>query len=80
MKNLVEASAKAIEQPTFLKALVWIAVWENDRAVNQALKGERDADGKMWDTCFERCFEAVKEAWDNRHDAVMAKEISRWDV
>lgn len=45
---------------TLLDALVHVAIWENDRAVRQALRGERDPHtGALWETCFRRCFEGV---------------------
>lgn len=47
---------------TLLDALVHVAIWENDRAVKQALRGERDPHtGALWETCFCTCFEGVLE-------------------
>ena len=47
---------------SLIDALVHVAIWENDRAVRQALRGDRDPNtGQLWDTCFRRCFEAVLE-------------------
>lgn len=61
--TLQEAVAKACQEPTLVDALVWIAMWENDRAVHQALRntesGQRDPNGRLWDTLFRRCFEEV---------------------
>lgn len=48
-----KAIARACEEPSLLKALVWVAMWENDRAVKQAREHSR------WETCFERMFEGV---------------------
>jgi hypothetical protein len=68
--NITEAIKRSLEEPTLTKALCWIAVWENDRAVHQALRnnasGERGYDGRMWDTCFEHCFDEVIFAWNKR--------------
>lgn len=63
MMNIIEAVKHACQEPTLADALAWIAVWENDRAVKQAIRnkesGERNPDGSLWDTCFRRCFEEV---------------------
>jgi hypothetical protein len=61
--NITEAVKRACQEPTLADALAWIAVWENDRAVKQAIRnhvlGEQNPDGSLWDTCFRRCFEEV---------------------
>lgn len=45
---------------TLLDALSHVALWENERAVRQALRGVRDpSTGQLWDTCFRYAFEAV---------------------
>lgn len=59
-----EALKKACEQPTLLDALNWVAVWECERAIQQAKQffetGERTGtDGQAWDTCFKFCLEKV---------------------
>lgn len=64
--NFQEAVKKACEEPTMLDALSWIAVWESERAIQQAHKflsgeTERDTDGKGWDTCFKFLFQQVME-------------------
>jgi hypothetical protein len=66
--NLTEAVARACEEPTLEKALEWIAIWENGRAVMQALEAEKTgvstaADGAKWDTCFGICIREVMKAW-----------------
>lgn len=61
--SLKELIAEACEQPTLLKALSWIAVWENDRAVKQALRGEIGPNGQTWDTTFEFLFKEVMDAY-----------------
>lgn len=70
-----EAVARACEEPTLLDALTWIAVWECERAIQQARKfyetGERTgANGAGWDTCFRFCFEPVMKAWQEKHKPV----------
>jgi hypothetical protein len=66
--NIDEAVAKACLEPTLLDALTWIAVWESERAIQQAKKffetGERTgSNGAGWDTCFKVCFEKVMQTW-----------------
>jgi hypothetical protein len=58
-----EAVKRALEEPTLAAALAWVAIWENDRAVQQALRGDRGFDGRLWDTCFEMLFKRVLEGW-----------------
>jgi ABC-type nitrate/sulfonate/bicarbonate transport system substrate-binding protein len=56
--NIIEAVQEACKEPTLLKALSWIAVWESERVVKvvRATKGP-------WDTCFYICFKMVTEEW-----------------
>jgi len=66
--NIDEAVSRACEEPTLAKALEWIAVWENDRAVRQALDFVRTgvstaSDGQKYDTAFRHCFETVFARW-----------------
>jgi len=69
--NVHEAVARACKEPTLPDALAWISVWENDRAVKQALRnteqGIRNPDGSLWDTCFRVCFEMVLREWEKKH-------------
>lgn len=47
---------------TLVDALSYIATWENERAVAQALRGSRDPHtGALWDTCFRHAFKALFE-------------------
>jgi hypothetical protein len=62
--NVEEAVARACAEPTLEEALSWIAVWEADRAIGQALRCERTgqstaAPGQTHDTCFRVCFKRV---------------------
>jgi len=67
--NVVEAAKKACEEPTLSEALSWIAVWENDRAVKQALENTKTGNltgshhGGLWDTCFGVCFDKILELY-----------------
>lgn len=65
--NLQEAVERACSEPTLVDALAWIAVWEADRAVKQALRNEKTAqrgpDGRQWDTCFKLAFQWVLERY-----------------
>lgn len=59
-----QAIDRACQEPTLAAALSWIAVWETDRAVAQALEWKRAgvstaSHGGGWDTCFLHLFEAV---------------------
>ncbi len=61
--NLDEAVDRACQEPTLQDALAWIADWEADRAIRQALEWQRTgistAAHGNWDTCFKVCFGAV---------------------
>jgi hypothetical protein len=66
--KLKEAVARACQEPTFVKALAFLALWENDRAVKQALEWKRTGvstagHGGGWDTCFEHTFNALIDEW-----------------
>lgn len=61
--NITEATERACKLPTMLDALTYICVWESERAIKQAKKGLRDADGKGWDTCFKACLKSVMERY-----------------
>ena len=67
---LHEAVAKACKEPTLEAALAWIAVWETDRVVKQALRNtesnERTPEGGLYETCFGVCFRAVLKAYPSR--------------
>ena len=70
--NLEEAAQKACEEPTLTDALAWIAVWESERAIKQALEhhktgARRGSNGAAWDTCFKACFKRVMKVWENDH-------------
>lgn len=69
--NINEAVEKACEQPTLLDALSYIAVWESERAIEQAKNFFKTGisttgDGKGWDTCFKVCFSLVFEKCPER--------------
>jgi len=61
--NLESAVARACEEPTLLDALTWIAIWEAERAIQQALEQQRTgistAAAGSWDTCFRTAFQRV---------------------
>jgi hypothetical protein len=64
-----DAVGRALQEPTLIKALSFIALWESERVVQQAKTffetGKRGPDGQGWDTCFEYCFNQVQEAYVN---------------
>jgi hypothetical protein len=67
--NIDQAVARACEEPTLVKALSWIAVWEAERVVKQAFRWKESggistaSHGGGYDTCFEYCFTRVLTAW-----------------
>lgn len=70
--KLKEAVDRAVQEPTLVEALTWAAIWENDRAVRQALRGERGPDGQLWDTCFKLVFQEVMDAWEIKQRGIWA--------
>jgi len=56
--NLIEAVKEACKEPTLLKALSWIAVWESERIAQFVRANEGP-----WETCFYICFKMVAEEW-----------------
>lgn len=67
--NLKEAAETACKELTLLDALTWICVWESERAIKQAKKGLRDAEGKGWDTFFKVCIKEVMEKYPKKNHA-----------
>ncbi len=68
MMNLAEAVKHACAEPTLIKALAFVAVWETERVVKQALEHHRTgvstaSHGGGWDTCFELCLGEVLERY-----------------
>jgi len=65
--NLEQAVERAVREPSLADALAWIAVWECDRAVQQALSAERGnntaGNGGTYETAFKLCFERVTQTW-----------------
>lgn len=65
--KITEAVKRACEEPTLLDALTWIAVWESERAIEQAhaykMTGVSTGAQGGWDTCFKVCFSLVMEEW-----------------
>lgn len=70
-----EALRWACEEPTLVKALAWICLWECDRAVRQALRNDaarregRDhpptSHGGLYETCFEFALGRTLERWES---------------
>jgi hypothetical protein len=66
--NIDEAVSRACREPTLVKALSFIAVWETERAIQQAMRWKETgistaSHGGGWDTCFEFCFDRVMAAY-----------------
>ncbi len=69
--NAEQAIERALQEPTLAKALVWIAVWETERVVAQALEWQRTgvrtaSHGGAWETCFDHLFALVIERHADR--------------
>ena len=69
--NLKEAVSRACQEPTLEDALNWIAVWECERAISQAVEYKKTGistagHGKGWDTCFKICFQNVLKHWGSK--------------
>jgi hypothetical protein len=62
------AAKRACQEPSLVEALSWIAVWDADRAVREAIRhhdaGTRDVDGFGYHTCFLHCFRLVMDLWE----------------
>lgn len=95
IENLTDATCILANEATFdevlqdvkgmplLDALTHLAIWENDRAVRQALRDERDPNtGALWDTCFRYIFKSLLAKQDavikddERQSASLLKERS----
>ncbi len=63
-----EAINRACEEPTLVSALAWIAIWDADRAIQQARlfdkTGVSTAAYGNWDHCVEYLFKQVFERFD----------------
>lgn len=62
--NVREAVDRALREDTLLDSLVFMAVWEGERAIDQAMRfmetGERTgAGGASWDTCYKAAFQSL---------------------
>jgi hypothetical protein len=54
---------KALAEPTLVEALAMVAIWETDRAVVEAMRGERAVDGSLYDTNFHWIIERFFARW-----------------
>ncbi len=67
--SVPEAIATALKQPTLVDALSWIAIWDTERTVRQALRNvgpdnrKETGHGGLWETTFKLLFEQVLEQW-----------------
>lgn len=70
-----EALRRACEEPTLAEALTWLAIWDCDRAVHQALRNDAarrehrehpaTSHGGLYETTFLICFKRLLERWDS---------------
>lgn len=68
-EDLDHAVVRACAEPTLVDALAWIALWENDRVVHQAMKRERGPNGQSWDTFFRLAFSKTMAKWYSRSES-----------
>ena len=61
--NIDEAIERACQEPTLREALVWIAIWDADRAVQQA------KENPTWETTFGVCFQRVMARYAQKQKA-----------
>lgn len=66
--NITEALERACKEPTLVKALGFMAIWESERAVKQALEWQKTgkstaSHGGSHDTCFETAFKMLLEKY-----------------
>lgn len=57
LMNTSQAVERACREPTLIDALTWIAIWESERAIQQAKANP------TWETCFKHCFTNVMKQW-----------------
>ena len=66
--NIKEATNRALQEESLLDAITFMAIWENDRAVKQAIRNyeseERNPDGSMYDTCFRSAFQYLLSKYE----------------
>jgi hypothetical protein len=60
--NIKEATEQACKEPTLLKALTSICVWESERVVEHAIRAK--AAGEPWETCFGFCISSVMDKYE----------------
>lgn len=58
--KLQEAVEAACNLPTLAEALTYIAVWETDRVVTQAMRNHG-----LYETCFRVSFIALLDRWNS---------------
>lgn len=71
--NLKEAIAKACECETLVEALTFIAIWETDRAVHQAIDFNNLYKTNYYGPAYETCFKVIFE------ELILAFENSQWE-
>jgi hypothetical protein len=71
--NSTEAVERACQESSLVEALAWLAVWETDRVVQQAvechLTGISTATYGAYDTCFQTLFRALITKWNSDYPA-----------
>jgi hypothetical protein len=67
---------RALQEPTLVKALSYISLWECERVIPVARRflndeengnAERGPNGQGWDTCFEYLIKEVIRKWNEIH-------------
>lgn len=69
--NFDQIVERACQEPTLVDALVFAAIWENERAIKQAVECEKSKistashlDAKF-DTCFGLLFKSIIKTWNH---------------
>lgn len=78
--NFQEAIDRACQEPTLPEALAWVAVWETERVVKQAIECERTGvstagNGGKWDTCFTILFKRVLQKYGIDTPSITPRDI-----
>ena len=73
--NLDDATIAACREPTLLKALAFICLWESERIVKQSHTNltnstQANASGAMWETCFETCLGSVMDKYKTKTERI----------
>lgn len=70
--TLDEAIERAFEEPTLVKGLTFMALWETGRIVEQVgrnlITGQRGPNGELYEARFEMAFTTFLQRWNTRYN------------